>query len=148
MRRRSGLSGINLRDFFERPELIMIISAILMIIGSFGAWYTIPGGSFIGWDITLGKVTFFIALILIYSSIMELGIIGILKRVFPILPTSALCGLITLVITIAARNTYAGAGWGLILTAIAGLVALFATIRAYLGTSGRASRRSSGGGGL
>lgn len=126
--------GLTAQDFVERPELIMAIAAILMIIGTFGPWaswggaWGVPGGDRSGWDVDSGKVTLFMGLIMLYSAAVSLGYIGLMKEVFPVLSVSAVCGAVALVLALVVLD---GGGWGLYLTIVASIVALFAAFRAY-----------------
>ncbi len=144
--RRPARGGITAQDFIERPELIMAIAAILMIIGAFGPWasvgggaWGVPGGDRSGWDVDSGKVTFFIGLIMLYSAVVSLGYVDLLKEVFPVLSVSAVCGAVALVLALVVLD---GGGWGLYLTIIASLIALFAAFRAYTRSGAGIGRRA------
>ena len=147
---------ITAADIPQRPELIMGLAAILIIVGVFGAWISIPGYTYTdpwtgrtvttggasasGWDAVGGKVTLVAGLIMLYSAAVCLGYIRILKDVVPVLSISAVCGLLALVTALAVwsgLSAPAGAGWGLYLTIVAGLVALFAAYRALVLERGR-----------
>lgn len=138
-----------------RPEFLMIIAAILMIIGAFGKWtswggaWGVAGWSASGWDMASGKVTIFIGSIMLYSSVVNLGYIRFMERMVPVLSVSAICGSIALVLALSAWSSFAGGGWGLYLTIVASLIALLAAFRAFMGAgTGFALRRGgpSGGG--
>jgi hypothetical protein len=139
--RRPVGGGITARDFIERPELIMVVAAILMIIGAFGPWasWGTYGGDISGWDLDSGKVTFFIGLIMLYSAVVSLGYVDFFKEVFPVLSVSAVCGVVALVLALVALDS---GGWGLYLTIIASLIALFAAFRAYTLSGARIGRRA------
>lgn len=128
------VKGIELEDFFYRPELILAVAGLLMIIGSFGTWgswgFGIGGVS--GWDFGSGKATFFMGLIMLYSSAVELGYVKIIERVVPVLSTSAICGSISFVLSVSFLDAYPRNGWGVYLVVIASLIALFGTFRAYM----------------
>lgn len=133
------VKGIELEDFFYRPELILAVAGLLMIIGSFGAWgswgFGIGGVS--GWDFGSGKATFFMGLIMLYSSAVEMGYIKIIERVVPILSTSAICGSVSFILSVSFLDAYPNNGWGLYLVIIASLIALFAAFQAYMRRSSR-----------
>lgn len=124
------VKGIELEDFFYRPELILAVAGLLMVIGSFGTWGSWGFGR--GWDFGSGKATFFIGLIMLYSSAVALGYIKIIERVVPILSTSAICGSISFVLSVSFLDAYPKNGWGLYLVVIASLIALFGAFRAYM----------------
>ncbi|MEA1904603.1 MAG: hypothetical protein U9M97_01820 [Candidatus Hadarchaeota archaeon] len=129
--RRPVRRGITAEDILNRPELIMIIAAVLMIIGSFGTWAGVLGVDQSGWDVAAGKATFFMGLIMLYSAAVRLGYVDFLREVVPVLSVSAVCGVVALILGLAAWDSFAGSGWGLYLTIIASLIALFAAFRAY-----------------
>lgn len=146
---RGSLDGITLEDFFNRPALIMAVAGILMIIGSIGAWHhwgwsygtwTGPVVSALGAKAMVG----FMGLILIYSSVVNLGYVRFLENMVPLLSVSAICGVLALIGSIGAWSGVAGGGWGLYITVLAAFVSLFAAFRAYEGTSGSGARRSGG----
>lgn len=144
MKSRGGAKNITAEDFMHNPALIMAVSAVLMIIGAFGKWATrgtwigYPGvyGNLSGLDHGAGVATLFMGLIMLYSTAVKLGYVDMLKELVPVLNTSAICGSVTFILALGVWGSYpGGGGWGLYLTLIASLVAMFATYRAYMGTS-------------
>ncbi len=141
--------GITAQEFMERPELIMAVAAVLMIIGSFGEWasWGVAGtwggfsASASGLDIAAGKATLLMGLIMLYSAAVKLGYIDFLKEVVPILSVSSVCGIVTLILALAAWDSFSGGGWGLYLTVIASLIALFAAFKAYTLSGPRIGRK-------
>lgn len=135
-----------------RPEVLLGIAGILTLIGAFGTWATAGGVSRSGWDWTMGKVTFFASLIMLYSAAVGLRFIRVAREIVPTTSVSAVCGFLTLVAAVAAWDAFpAGisAGWGLYLTIIASLIALFAAFQALRGPRGARPRGvTSRGGGL
>ena len=122
---------ITVADILNSPGIILGVAAIILLIGAIAPWYSIPGRTWSGWDADLGKITVFMAIIMLGTVALSLGYIRspILERAFPILSVSSVCGLITLVTCLiqTSNNT-----WGLWLTFFGGLVALFAASRAYV----------------
>lgn len=138
MESKGSLGEITLQDFFTRPALIMIIAGILMLIGSVGTWHHSTG---------VRAIVGFMGLILLYSSVVNLGYVRFLENVVAPLSVSAICGVLALIGSIGAWSEFAGGDWGLYVTVVAAFVSLFAAFRAYQGAGGGA-RRSRGGGGL
>lgn len=131
--RREPAKGVDVSDFINKPEWIMVVSGILMIIGSLGAWYTWGVGRVtFGWSVAgMRWATAFMGLVMIYSSVVEMGYIRILKDVVPVLSVSAVCGSVTLIGSLGALSSPLAGGWGLYVTLVASLIALFASVQAY-----------------
>lgn len=126
--------SITAQDIVNNPAIILVIAAILLIIGAIGSWTSFAGASQSGWSAGGGKLSIFFALVMFGSAAISLGYIrnSALESAFPILSVSALTGLgavVGCVIGISARG--GAAGWGLYLSLVAGLVALFAAYRAF-----------------
>ena len=121
---------ITAADILNTPGIILGIAALILIIGAIAPWYSALGISMSGWESGLGKITVFIALIMLGTAAVSMGYIRnpTLERVFPILSVSVVCGLITLV-TCLVQTSYST--WGLYLTLVGALIALFAAYRAY-----------------
>ncbi|MFQ6129456.1 MAG: hypothetical protein ACE5OT_01435 [Candidatus Hadarchaeaceae archaeon] len=116
------------QDILNSPEILLGLAALLLIIGSVTPWYS--GVS--GWDVAGGKVTFFIALIMLGTAAVSLGYIRspTLESVLPILSVSVVTGF---VVFFGSLTSLTGqASWGLYLTILAGLVALFAAYKAFI----------------
>ena len=122
---------ITVADILNTPGIILGIAALILIIGAMAPWYSVLGISWSGWEAGQGKITVFIALIMLGTAAVSMGYIRspALERAFPILSVSVVCGLITLV-TCLIRT--ANSTWGLYLTVIGALVSLFASYRAYI----------------
>ncbi|TEU14909.1 MAG: hypothetical protein E3I12_01090 [Hadesarchaea archaeon] len=119
---------ISIADILNSPGIILDIAALLLIIGAIAPWYS--GVS--GWDIGGGKLTIFIALIMLSSAAVSLGYIRspTLELVFPILSVSVVTGF---VVFFGGLTSLTGqASWGLYLTILAGLVTLFAAYQAFI----------------
>lgn len=119
---------ISIADILNFPGIILGIAALLLIIGAIAPWYF--GVS--GWDIAGGKLTIFIALIMLSSAAVSLGYIRspTLELVFPILSVSVVTGF---VVFFGGLTSLTGqASWGLYLTILAGLVTLFAAYQAFI----------------
>lgn len=119
---------ISIANIPNSPGIILGIVALLLIIGAIAPWYS--GVS--GWDAGGGKLTIFIALIMLCTAAVSLGYIRspILELVFPILSVSVVTGLVVFLGGL--TNLTGQASWGLYLTILAGLVALFAGYRALV----------------
>lgn len=119
---------ISIADILNSPGIILGIAALLLIVGAIAPWYS--GVS--GWDIAGGKLTIFIALIMLSSAAVSLGYIRspTLELVFPILSVSVVTGF---VVFFGGLTSLTGqASWGLYLTILAGLVTLFAAYQAFI----------------
>ena len=121
---------ITVAGILNTPGIILGIAALILIIGAMAPWYTAWGISQSGWESGLGKITVFIALIMLGTAAVSMGYIRALalERAFPILSVSVVCGLITLVTCLIQT---ANSTWGLYLTVIGALISLFAGYRAY-----------------
>jgi len=126
---------LTLQDFSRHPGLLLATAGLLLLVGSLGSWYSYSVGftSFhaSGWDTGLGKITFFISLIFLASAALHLGYLDhpLLQRLFPLLPTSAVCGFLSLVACLVSFDTLSHYSWGLYLSTIASLLSLFAAYR-------------------
>jgi len=123
---------ISVADILNSPGIILGIAALVLIIGSMAPWSSVLGQSVSGWDAGGGKLTIFIALIMLGTVAVSLGYIRIpiLESVLPILSVSLVTGL---VVFFGGLTSLTGqASWGLYLTILAGLVALFAGYRALV----------------
>ena len=120
---RSTIASLN------KPGIILGIAALIILICAIAPWYSAPERS--GWEMGQGKITSFIALIMLGTAALSLGFIRspVLERAFPILSVSTVCGLITLVTCLVETSN---STWGLCLTFFGGLVALFAAFKAYV----------------
>ena len=115
-------------DILNSPGILLGIAALFLIIGAVTPWYS--GVS--GWDVAGGKLTIFIALIMLSSAAVSLGYIRspTLESVLPILSVSVVTGF---VVFFGGLTSLTGqASWGLYLTIFAGLVALFAAYKAFI----------------
>jgi hypothetical protein len=103
-----------------RLEVLLAIAGILTLLAGVG----FPDGS---------VTEIIIGLIMIYSAIVSLGYITILKDVFPAESVAAVTGVILFFLNLEwlTRYTY-GRGWAMGLGLIAGLIAIFAAILGYL----------------
>jgi hypothetical protein len=119
---------ITVQDILNSPGIILGIAALLLIIGAMAPWY----GGVSGWDAVGGRVTIFIALIMLGTAAVSLGYIRspALESAFPILSVSTVTGIIVFVGGLTFLTGHAD--WGLYLTIVAGLVALFAGYRAFV----------------
>jgi cytochrome c biogenesis factor len=124
---------ISAQELVTNPAIILAIAAILLIIGAIGPWArgAFGVGSLSGWDAGGGKLTLFIALMMVGTSVVSLGYLRspTLERAFPMLSVSTVTGLIVFVGSLSWMT--GRSGWGLYLTLVAGLVALFAAFMAY-----------------
>jgi hypothetical protein len=124
---------LTLQDFSRHPGLLLATSGLLLLVGSLGSWHSAgpfsPHAS--GWDTGLGKITFFISLIFLASAALNLGYLDhpLLQRLFPLLPTSAVCGFLSLVACLVGFDSLSHYSWGLYLSTIASLLSLFAAYR-------------------
>lgn len=129
------VGGISTEDFLHRPPFIIGIAGILMIIGSIGSWYT---WGYAGINLNLNgsangirAAVAFLGLTMIYSSVVDLGYVDILEEAVPTFPVSSVCGIVGLIGSLAALSSPFSAGWGIYLTIIASIIALFAAFRNY-----------------
>jgi len=111
-----------------RPEILLAIAGLITLIGGIGSELI---------------TVIIIGLIMIYSAVVSLGYIGILRNAFPVLGVSTVCGGILFLwgLEYLARfRTPAGWGvwgvtggrdWPYVLMLIAGLVAIFAAYVAH-----------------
>lgn len=115
-------------DILNSPAILLGIAALLLIIGAIAPWYS--GAS--GWDVAGGKLTIFIALIMLGTAAVSLGYVRnpTLESAFPILSVSVVTGLVIFFGGLASLTGQAS--WGLYLTILAGLVALFAGYKALV----------------
>ncbi|TDA30951.1 MAG: hypothetical protein DSO03_05815 [Hadesarchaea archaeon] len=125
---------ITLEEVSRNPGMLLAISALLLLVGSLGTWYSVPAGSFslkTGWDTGMGKKLFFISLIFFTSAALHLGYIShpLLNRLFPLLPISTVCGFLALVACLAGFDSGSHYSWGLYLCTIGSLISLFASYR-------------------
>ncbi|MEM1981181.1 MAG: hypothetical protein QXF20_05080 [Candidatus Hadarchaeales archaeon] len=126
---------ITLEEVSRNPGILLAISALLLLVGSLGTWYSIPAGPFSlkinGWDTGLGKILFFISLIFFTSAALHLGYIShpLLNRLFPLFSTSAVCGFLALVACLVGFDNGSHYSWGLYLSTIGSLVSLFASYK-------------------
>jgi hypothetical protein len=129
---------ISAQEIFTNPAIILVIAALLLIIGAIGPWTrgALGVGSTSGWDSGGGKLTIFIALMMLGTSVVSLGYLrsSTLERAFPVFSVSTVTGLIVFVGSLSWMT--GRSGWGLYLTLVAGLVALFAAFMAYRQTTG------------
>jgi hypothetical protein len=126
--------SITAQDIVNNPAIILVIAAILLIIGAIGPWLSSGGVSQSGWSAGGGKLSIFFALVMFGSAVISLGYIRspALESVFPVLSVSALTGLGAVVGGVIGVSARGGtAGWGLYLSIVAGIVALFAAYRAF-----------------
>jgi len=104
-----------------RLEVLLAIAGILALIAGVG----LPDAS---------VTEIIIGLIMIYSAIVSLGYITILKDVFPAESVSAVSGVILFFLNLEwlTRGYAFGRSWAMGLGLIAGLIAIFAAIVGYL----------------
>ncbi|HID30868.1 MAG TPA: hypothetical protein EYP19_12820 [Desulfobacterales bacterium] len=133
--------GITVEDILNRPELILGIAGVLAVIGSLGTWASWGPVSESGFDLVMGKMTVVAGLIMLYSAAVRLGYVTFLEEAVPVFSVSIVCGLLVLIGTVAAWDEITGASWGLYLTVIASLVALFAACKSYTQPGARSGRR-------
>ena len=115
-------------DVLNSPGILLGIAALFLIIGAIAPWYS--GVS--GWDIVGGKLTIFIALIMLGTAAVSIGYIRspTLESVLPVLSVSVVTGF---VVFFGGLTSLTGQpSWGLYLTIFAGLVALFAAYKAFM----------------
>ncbi len=100
-----------------RPEIILAIAGLMTLLAGVGT----P-------NVSVTEVI--VGLIMIYSAIVSLGFIAILRNVFPVISVSAVCGLIVFFFNIETLVRVAS-HWSLVVGLIAGLIALFAAFVGY-----------------
>lgn len=107
-------------DIVGNPAILLLIAGLMTLLAGVG---------FPGQSITI----IIIGLIMMYSAIVSLGYIVILREAFPVLPVSAVCGGVLFFFNLewAARWSALGTHWSMVVGLIAGLVALFAAFVAY-----------------
>jgi hypothetical protein len=99
-----------------RPEILLGISGLLTLIAGAGAeLFTV----------------IIIALIMIYSAVVSLGYIDILRDAFPVLSVSTICGGILFLWGLEWLVKSSPRDWPYVVMLVAGLVALFAAYVAY-----------------
>ena len=102
-----------------RLEVLLAIAGILTLLAGVGA----PNGS---------VTEIIIGLIMIYSAIVSLGYITILKDVFPAGSVAAVTGVILFFLNLEWLTRGYLRNWATVLGLIAGLIAIFAAILGYL----------------
>ncbi len=123
---------ISLEEVSRNPSMLLAIAGLLLLIGSLGTWHSYPFPyRASGWDAGMGKITFFISLMFLASAALHLGYLHhpLLERLFPLLPTSAVCGFLALLACLVAFDQGSHFSWGLYLSTIASLISLFAAYR-------------------
>jgi len=100
-----------------RPEIILAIAGLMALIAGVGT----PNTS---------VTEIIVGLLMIYSAIVSLGFITILKDVVPAISVSAVCGLILFFFNIEVLVRQFS-HWSLVVGLIAGLIALFAAFVGY-----------------
>lgn len=110
---------IGVEDILGRPEILLVIAGILTLIGGVG---------FAGIGLI---VVIILGLAMIYSAVVSLGYIVILKDAVPVLSVSAISGGILFIFSIEWLARFRISHWSVILTFIASLIALFAAYVAY-----------------
>jgi len=100
-----------------RPEILLAIAGLMALITGVGT----PNTS---------VTEIIVGLLMIYSAIVSLGFITILKDVVPAISVSAVCGLILFFFNIETLVRVAS-HWSLVVGLIAGLIALFAAFVGY-----------------
>jgi len=130
--KRKPITGKNIK-----PEILLGIAGVLLIIAAFGPWAT-NLLSVSGWEQGGGKVTLLAGLIMLCCTAVSRGYARFLRGALPVLSVSIVCGLLTLVEALVAWGGLGelsvlgvSAGWGLYLTIIAGLMALLAAYMAH-----------------
>jgi hypothetical protein len=102
-----------------RLEVLLAIAGILTLLAGVGA----PNGS---------VTEIIIGLIMIYSAIVSLGYITILKDVFPAESVAAVTGVILFFLNLEWLTRGYLRNWATVLGLVAGLIAIFAAIVGYL----------------
>jgi len=100
-----------------RPEILLAIAGLMALIAGVGH----PNTS---------VTEIIVGLLMIYSAIVSLGFITILKDVVPAISVSAVCGLILFFFNIETLVRFYS-HWSLVVGLIAGLIALFAAFVGY-----------------
>jgi len=100
-----------------RPEIILAIAGLMALIAGVGT----PNTS---------VTEIIVGLLMIYSAIVSLGFITILKDVVPAISVSAVCGIILFFFNIETL-VRVHSHWSLVVGLIAGLIALFAAFVGY-----------------
>jgi hypothetical protein len=104
-----------------RSEILLAIAGLLTLLAGVG--YKLGSESVLVTEIIIG-------LIMIYSAIVSLGFISILRDVFPVISVSAVCGFIVFFFNIEILVRWYS-HWSLVVGLIAGLIALFAAFVGY-----------------
>lgn len=127
------MKPITLEEISRNPGMLLAISALLLLVGSLGTWYSPPAGhpSISGWDTGVGKVLFFISLVFFASASLHLGYLShpLLNHLFPLTPISAVCGFLALVACLAGFEDGSHHSWGLYLSTAGSLLSLFASYK-------------------
>ena len=100
-----------------RPEILLAIAGLMALIAGVGTHNT-------------SVTEIIVGLLMIYSAIVSLGFITILKDVVPAISVSAVCGLILFFFNIETLVRFYS-HWSLVVGLIAGLIALFAAFVGY-----------------
>jgi len=101
-----------------RLEILLAIAGILTLLAGVG-------------HPSVDLTELIIGLVMIYSAIVSLGYIVILKDFFPALSVSAVCGIILFFFNLETLVRYYS-HWSLVVGFIAGIIALFAAFVGYL----------------
>ena len=135
------LDGVRLKVSVGALKLqhFLALAGVLMLIGAFGAWETIAGQSANALGSWHGAAAFVGGLLIVFGALVSYEILGIseLERRKPLTDAcpGALGGLLGIIGAIArwldASGRGASAGWGLYLTIVAGLLALYMSYLIY-----------------
>ncbi len=119
------------QEVLNNPGRLLGIAGILLFVGSLGSWYSGPTTS--GWDAGIGKISFFISLIFLATAATHLGYIRhpIAHPLLPMLSISSICGFIALITCLVGFDLRPNYSWGLLLSTVGALAALFAAYKAY-----------------
>jgi len=111
---------MNVADIM-RPEILLAIAGLMTLLAGVG--YKLGFESVLVTEVIIG-------LIMIFSAIVSLGFITILKNVVPVMSVSAICGLIVFFFNIETLGRWFS-HWSVVVGLIAGLISLFAAFVGY-----------------
>ena len=105
-----------------RPEILLAIAGLLTILAGVG-YRTSPLTSVLATEIIIG-------LLMIYSAIVSLGYITILRELVPAIPVSAVCGVILFFFNVEVLGRW-WSHWSVVVGLIAGIISLLAAFVGY-----------------
>lgn len=142
MKNKTGGYGSSLGNLLIKPELIIGVAAIILIIGSFAPWFR---GIDPGWIAGNGGTAVgLLGGIMLYTSIVNIFDICIMSKVFPVSTVSLIAGLTSFFIALGAWLHPLGGAWGLYLIIMGSIISFLAFLLAFTKNDCSINLRKSG----